>query len=195
MPSRPIILFDVMETLVTEPFYTAFPEFFGLTMEELHEQKHPTTWVDFEEGTISEEQFLATFFTDGRPVDRDAMHRCLKDSYHWLEGMEEVIAELNASSYEIHALSNYSSWYEIIDETLGLSRYLKWTFVSCKTGLRKPDPATYLFAAEQLKVTPADCLFIDDREENVAAARGVGMPSILRKSTEQLRLELAEALQ
>jgi hypothetical protein len=31
--------------------------------------KHPTAWVEFETGAITEQQLLAKFFTDGRSFD------------------------------------------------------------------------------------------------------------------------------
>ena len=80
----------------------------------------------------------------------------------------------------MYALSNYSCWYRLIDEKLGLSRYLDWRFVSCNTGIRKPDPEAYLGAARALEVSPADCIFVDDRRRNVDAAVKVGMHGILR---------------
>ena len=80
---------------------------------------------------------------------------------------------------------------DVIEEALGISRYLDWTFVSCRTGARKPDPEAYLNVAQTLQVKPSDCIFIDDREVNIASAREVGMDAILRMSTGELRHELA----
>ena len=190
MPKRPIILIDVMETLVTEPFFTTMPAFFGMSFDELLATKHPTSWVEFEKGRITEAEYVERFFRDRRPVDRDALRQCLRRSYCWLDGMEELLGELKSAGYEIHALSNYSSWYELIDESLKLSRYLRWTFVSCLTGVRKPDRQAFLGAAATLDVDPAECLFIDDRHENVDAARDVGMHAILKLDSTQLRNEL-----
>lgn len=45
-------------------------------------------------------------------------------------------------------------------------------------GTAKPDPAIYIKTAEALKTAPAGILFIDDREENVAAAAALGMRAI-----------------
>jgi putative hydrolase of the HAD superfamily len=44
--------------------------------------------------------------------------------------------------------------------------------------LAKPEPAIYLHAAEGLGAPPANILFIDDREENIAPALAVGMQAI-----------------
>ncbi|KAL0288978.1 UNVERIFIED_CONTAM: Flavin mononucleotide hydrolase 1, chloroplatic, partial [Sesamum angustifolium] len=55
-PSRklPVLLFDIMDTIVRDPFYHDVPAFFGMSMKELLECKHPTTWIEFEKGLINE---------------------------------------------------------------------------------------------------------------------------------------------
>jgi hypothetical protein len=40
-----VLLFDIMSTLVLDPFYQEMPRFFGMTFEELLANKHPTAWV------------------------------------------------------------------------------------------------------------------------------------------------------
>jgi putative hydrolase of the HAD superfamily len=67
---------------------------------------------------------------------------------------------------------------------------------SASLGLWKPDPQTYLIAAQALGVAPAACLFIDDIEENVAGARAVGMRGMLidRKHTASYRGECIHSL-
>ena len=59
---RHILLFDVMNTLVYDPFYVEVPAFFGLTLAELHALKHPTAWLEFEVNAIDERAFLPRFF-------------------------------------------------------------------------------------------------------------------------------------
>jgi FMN hydrolase / 5-amino-6-(5-phospho-D-ribitylamino)uracil phosphatase len=189
---RSIILFDVMETLVSEPFFEHVPAFFGMTLDELLAAKDPRSWIDFEHGTIDEATYAERFFADRRNVDLAKIKAHMKASYTLLDGVEPLLAELKAKGVEMHALSNYSCWYRLIDEKLGLSRYIGWTFVSCLTGLRKPDPAAYLHALKTLGVAPAECVFVDDRRRNVEAAIAVGMRGVLRTSRiADLRAELA----
>ncbi len=190
MPQRPIILFDVMETLVTEPFFDELPGFFGMTLDQLVAANHPTAWIEFEKGLITEAEYLSRFFIDGRHVDGDGLRRHLREAYRWIDGMEDLLAQLKSSGFRIHALSNYSIWYEMIDQKLRLSRFLDWSFVSCRTGLRKPDAQAYLHAATALRVNPGDCLFIDDRDENVQAATATGMDAIRMTGCEDVRKEL-----
>jgi putative hydrolase of the HAD superfamily len=42
----------------------------------------------------------------------------------------------------------------------------------------KPDPAIYLKTAEALRTAPANILFLDDREDNIAAAAALGFQTI-----------------
>jgi FMN phosphatase YigB (HAD superfamily) len=192
MAKRPILLLDVMETLVCEPFYEALPKHFEMTLEQLLEAKHPTAWVEFETGVITEDEYVQKFFRDERGVDKDALRDCLWHVYEWIDGMHDLIRELHTCGCEMHALSNYPIWYEMIEEKLCLSRYLEWTFVSWRTGLRKPDPQAYVHAAKSLNVLPEQCIFIDDRMVNVTSAKEVGMDSILMRGANELRRELSE---
>jgi HAD superfamily hydrolase (TIGR01509 family) len=191
MVKRPVILLDVMDTLVTDPYFCAMPDFFGMSRKELKKTIHPTSWIEFEEGRISEAEYVARFFQDGRPVDGDGLHASLKDAYDWLDGAEQLLADLKDAGYEMHALSNYSIWYRMIEQKLQLSRYIQWSFVSCLTGLRKPAPEAYQSAAATLQVDVSDCLLIDDRSVNVDAAQNLAMDAILAESSTQVRAELA----
>ena len=167
-----------MDTLVVDPFRHVMPAFFGMTLEQLLEEKHPTAWGRFERSELSEAEFLASFFKDGREYDREGFRAQVRASYRWIEGIEAVLTRLRQHGTDMHALSNYPEWYAWIEERLGLSRYLSWTFVSCHTRLRKPDPAAYEFAARQLGLAPEQVLFIDDRRTNCDAARAMGMAAI-----------------
>ena len=186
-----VLLFDVMGVLVHDPFYLDFPRFFGLSLEELLEMKHPSSWIEFEHGRIDEAGYLASVFADGRAVDGDALKACLRSAYRWLPGMEALVNELFERGVPMHALSNYSVWYRMIDEVLGLSRYVNLSFVSCETGVRKPDPEAYLGAARALELEPAACLFIDDTRANIAGAERVGMPALRFTGAEALRRDLS----
>lgn len=164
-----------MDTLVVDPFRHVMPAFFGMTLAEMLAQKHPSNWGRFEKSELSEAEFLPAFFQDGRRFDCDGFKACVRASYTWVEGIEPLLAALSARGVEMHTLSNYPEWYCWIEEQLGLSRYVRWTFVSCLTGLRKPDPAAYEHAAKQLGLRPREVLFIDDRLGNCEAARATGM--------------------
>ena len=53
---------------------------------------------------------------------------------------------------------------------------------SAEVGMAKPDPAVFELACRRLDVPPAECLFVDDFDVNVKAARDVGMAAVLFRS-------------
>ena len=61
---------------------------------------------------------------------------------------------------------------------------------SAEVGMMKPDPEIYLLTAQRLGLTPQECVFIDDREAFVTAAREVGMQGIWFEGALQLRRDL-----
>jgi FMN phosphatase YigB (HAD superfamily) len=187
-----VIFFDVMDTLVRDPFHQEMPAFFGMTRAELIRIKHPTAWVDFELGRIDEPMFLSLFLP-GRDWDRAGFCAHVRASYCWLPGMAELLAALRAEAKgtRLCTLSNYPPWYRWIDERCGLSRYLDAAFVSYETGVRKPDPEAYRLPCRRLGIPPAEALFVDDRADNCEAARAIGMDAIVFRDAAALREEFA----
>jgi HAD superfamily hydrolase (TIGR01509 family) len=170
-----VILWDVMDTLVVDPFRHAMPAFFGMTLAEMIRLKLPSAWGRFERSELGEEAFLASFFADGRAYDKAGFKAAIRSAYRWIDGVEPLLARLHERGVEMHALSNYPEWYRWIEERLELSRYVRWSFVSCETALRKPDPRAFRGALLALGREPAECLFIDDRADNCEAARALGL--------------------
>lgn len=191
MPPR-VLLLDVMETLVHDPFFVEIPSFFGLSVEEILRDKHPTAWVDFELGKFDASTFARRFFADGRPVDADGLRRAVIEAYRFLPGIEPLLTELRAARVPMHTLSNYPDWYRWVEDKVELSRYVEWSFVSCRVGMRKPDPELFRHAARDLDQPCEACLFVDDREENCEGARAVGMDAIRFVDAQQLRAALVD---
>ncbi|GLT95499.1 hypothetical protein SLE2022_131780 [Rubroshorea leprosula] len=186
----PILLFDIMDTVVRDPFYQDVPAFFGMSLKELIECKHPTAWMEFENGMINELELAGKFFKDGRPFDLEGLKNCMRRGYSYLDGVEQLLRALRQVNYEMHAFTNYPIWYEMIEDKLKVSNYLSWTFCSCTYGKRKPDPNFYLEVLEHLGVDPASCIFIDDRIRNVEAATKVGITGLHFKNAELLLEDL-----
>ena len=64
---------------------------------------------------------------------------------------------------------------------------------SSKAGIRKPDPRIYQIACEQLGVTPASCVYLDDLGINCKPAAQLGMKAIKVVSEAQALDDLAAA--
>lgn len=51
--------------------------------------------------------------------------------------------------------------------------------ISDRVGLRKPSPEIYRLTAHKIGLPPAECVFVDDTEHNLSAARDLGMATLL----------------
>jgi HAD superfamily hydrolase (TIGR01509 family) len=193
---HPALLLDVMSTLVADPIFTVGPRFFGGDVRAMFRRLSREAWFAFERGEIDEAAYFARWIDEaGPPVDPMAFLDAMAEGYAWLPGIEALLADLCAQGQALHVLSNYPPWYATIEARLGLSRYAAWTAVSCRTGLRKPDPAAFLDAAARVGRTADACVFVDDRPENVEAAAAVGMRAVRFTGAAALRADLARLLE
>ncbi|MBV8083985.1 MAG: HAD family hydrolase [Chloroflexi bacterium] len=88
----------------------------------------------------------------------------------------QLIAALETARVPFGVVSNGSDNQLRKLERLGLAERARCVLVSELVGLRKPDPAIFLAAADQLGVPAADVLFVGDNPENdVSGAAAVGM--------------------
>jgi epoxide hydrolase-like predicted phosphatase len=58
--------------------------------------------------------------------------------------------------------------------------------------LAKPDPRMFSRLIERLSADPKECLLIDDRQENIAQAKALGVTAIRFRDADQLRAELEQ---
>lgn len=61
---------------------------------------------------------------------------------------------------------------------LGGGRFVDHVVLSGDVGVAKPDPRSYLLAAQRLGLEPAQCVFVDDLVVNVRAAAAAGMVGV-----------------
>ena len=64
--------------------------------------------------------------------------------------------------------------------------------ISGYVGIKKPDARIYNMLLQELGAPAEECLFVDNNQVNVDAARSLGFRTILFKNAEQLRKELLE---
>jgi putative hydrolase of the HAD superfamily len=96
--------------------------------------------------------------------------------------MTAAVAAARAAGIRTGLLSN--SWGDSGYERSAFGELFDAVVISAEVGLRKPDPAIFLLAAERVGVEPASCVFVDDLLPNAEAARAVGMEGIVHRSAE-----------
>jgi putative hydrolase of the HAD superfamily len=84
------------------------------------------------------------------------------------------------------ALTNATSRLPRDLARLGLDRELDRVFSSHELGVAKPDPRVFALVCTELGRPPAECLFVDDTEGHVAAAREAGLRAHHYRSADAL---------
>ena len=77
-------------------------------------------------------------------------------------------------------------------DTLKVLRYIPSHFLSYRLKAFKPDVEIFKKVARILQLPPHEILYIDDLQENVAAAKSLGFRVILFESPRKLELQFAE---
>jgi len=161
-----------------------------------YETRHPDANDRWERGELSDEEFLKqTVFFKERSFTPAEFIRAVREQSKWLPGgAKNVIAALrktnglNSGGLKMAMLNNESgplNDYRI--ESFGLAQYFDGFFSSAYLGMRKPEPRMFRAGAAMLHFKPEECAFVDDRENNCAAAAGVGMHAIQYKGEEALK--------
>jgi epoxide hydrolase-like predicted phosphatase len=126
-------------------------------------------------GTVQAQGLLARMFAGFREEAR----------------MTEVLLKARAGGFKTGLLSNSwgndyprESWDLLFDAVV----------ISGEVGLRKPDPAIYLLAAQRLNLDPGEIVFVDDLSPNVRAAAEVGMVGIHHTDVAETIAELEKLL-
>ncbi|WP_287127592.1 HAD-IA family hydrolase [Candidatus Cyanaurora vandensis] len=185
-----VLVFDLMDTVVQDPFYEHIPRHLGVSFQTLLTQKHPTSWLEFERGQIDEAVFLQRFYQGERVLtDPLALKAAFFDYYEFLPGMEGLLLDLKKQGETLWVLSNYCRWFEDIRRKLDLDRYFAGYLISYECGFRKPEPQAYQALEARLGARDALTL-IDDRLSNIEGAEQVGWRGILFRGADGLRTQL-----
>lgn len=107
-----------------------------------------------------------------------ALRQCVE---HWdicmhpIEGALEFVEQVKDRGYRIYVLSNASdNFYDYFLNFRPLE-YFDGILVSADVHLLKPQKEIYTYFLEKFSLNAQECLFIDDRADNVEGARISGM--------------------
>lgn len=117
----------------------------------------------------------------------EVRHKLVRKALTPWPDAEVTLKQLKSEGYQVGLLSNCSYpvphfWHE-----LGIAKYVDQTVFSCEEGAMKPDPEMYYKICAKLGVSPKDCLFVGDGENNeLGGAQEVGMTPVLIKVPPEL---------
>lgn len=109
-------------------------------------------------------------------------------AYDWLQSVKD-------RGYKIYLLSNFGKFpFEVLSPKYTFLELADGRVISYELEEVKPDRAIYDFLLQKYHLNPAQCVFIDDRRENVAAAQELGMTGIVFTGYEQASRQLDRIL-
>jgi putative hydrolase of the HAD superfamily len=111
----------------------------------------------------------------GKPLPR--LHDEWRDAQALIERNLDLIRRLRPP-YKTAVLSNADATLAGRLREHGIWDLFDDFICSAEVGMAKPDPQIYALAAQRLGLPPAACVFVDDLEANVQAARDAGMHAV-----------------
>jgi len=170
----------------------AASERFGLDEDDL-QYRHEETVGAFESGDLSLDEYLdVTVFWTTRAFARDEFTRFMFElSVPFPDSIAIVRRLQSGRGIRMATLNNESrelNEYRI--RRFGLCELFDVFFSSCWLGVRKPTRAIYERALGMTQTDPHRTLFVDDREQNLAPARALGMQTIHFRDATRLASEL-----
>ncbi|GAB2483782.1 HAD family phosphatase [Promicromonospora xylanilytica] len=108
-----------------------------------------------------------------------------------IDGSAELVAELKGLGLRLYGLTNWQAeTFHNAEPAAPAIGLMEDVIVSGREGMAKPDRRIFELVTERFDVDPARAVFIDDKDVNVDAARGVGFHGVVFTTTEALRKDL-----
>lgn len=176
--------------------YKKTSETFNIDLETLKNQARPLT-REWQINKIPSEEFwkrlAATLKVDAKSL-KDIWDKTFAENSLPNEEVMEIVKEIKERGYKVALLSNTVEPHENYNKKRGDFDLFPQVFLSNEIGMRKPDKNIYEYVAKAMGVKFEECVFIDDEEVNVEAARKLGIHAILFKNVTQLKEELEKVL-
>lgn len=152
-------------------------------------------WVDMDRGALDDEEAILRFRErTGAPAD--LLRRIVDASKATLTPIPDSLAlleELHRERVKLYVLSNMShaTWDYLRPRHAFWSRF-DGIVISAQVRLVKPDAAIYRHLLGQWSLAPEETVFLDDRPENVKAARELRIKAHLFERAAPIRTKLFE---
>ncbi len=155
---------------------------------------------ELETGRLTEADFMAKLAValreeTGRDVELHGFGEAYFAELHPNAELIEYFRDLRGRGLRLALLTNnVREWEPLWRAKLPVDELFELVVDSAFVGMRKPDPEIFELTLARLGLPGPACLFLDDLDVNVAAARAAGMQAIHFRDTPQAIAELEAAL-
>ncbi|MBO6163494.1 MAG: HAD family phosphatase [Lachnospiraceae bacterium] len=195
------IIFDVGNVLFDYRWRDMLTDDYGLSVEEMERFAKQIVfdplWPELDKADYTYQE-VVELYVQKYPADEDVIR--------WFFGNTEMmpvarprvwerVRQLKEAGFRIYLLSNYSEeMFRRHTTGAAFMNYLDGQVVSYEVHHIKPEPAIYHDLFSKFRLAPEECLFFDDRPENVEGSVACGMDAIRVTGEEQLLGELDRIL-
>ena len=156
-------------------------------------------WPEMDRGFFEEEELLRFMQEDSPEFSKELawfMETGKREVVEPFDYSEGWLKSLKERGYHNYLLTNYpDSFFELHSrERFTFMPYVDGQIVSAVVELIKPDPNIYRVLLKTYGLKAEECVFIDDRRENVETAKKLGFHGICFESFEQATAQLEELL-
>lgn len=150
-------------------------------------------WNEYDRGVWTDEQIIDAFVKNDPSVEQEI--RYTQDHLTGIVKKNDYaipwLTELKSQGYGLYYLSNFSKRIQdVCEDGLSFLPLMDGGIFSYKVHQIKPDREIYETLLRTYKLIAEECVFIDDREENVLAAKALGFSVIQFQNEIQARNEL-----
>lgn len=147
----------------------------------------------FDRGEINPKEFYMQVIKKLKArVEYDDFYAIYNDIFSLNAPVLSVLKRLK-SKYRLVLLSNTDIMrFEFIKRKFPEVMIFDEYVLSFEEGIMKPHPRIYLEVLRKAGVEARECVFIDDRKENIQAATGVGIKGVLFEPQTNLEVVLRE---
>ena len=177
---------EAVITFICQSFHFSAEEF-----EKVNQEKRQAV----KQGKTDEEFWIAYAKNKGikLPANWSASFKSvMKDAIGVNPEMYALVDQLKEQQIPVALLSNIDERLSKLIRDFGLYEPFNPCLLSCEIGIEKPDLKAYELLLIELNLPAKEVIFIDDRPENIEAAKAVGLDAILFQSEQQLREELSK---
>lgn len=138
-------------------------------------------WNEMDRGAKSDEELLAGFVAKIPEYEREIrmFWEHVGDAIWQLDYARPWIREMKGHGYQVYILSNYGHWtYENTQEALSFLQDVDGALFSYEVKQIKPEPEIYQSLLQRYDLKAEECVFLDDRQENIDGAKMQGIEGI-----------------
>lgn len=133
-------------------------------------------WVEEKEWLLGHYNAIAKSIDKNNTDLRDKLFMLTFDTNEYILYTEVIgVLESLKDDYKLGIISNALPSLDWSFDTLGIRKYFDEVIISAYEGVEKPDTSIYISGVKRLGSKFEECIFIDDKIENVRAAESLGM--------------------